>query len=198
MSIESLPLNPQDPGDAQPGGVLPAAEPLQAADPARPLGLLHRVGPLVFLVAFGFGIRRLITVLNRIPNSPEEFERLSDGLTAIIAGLSAAVIAGPIIGSRWAPFARAHRFAGKCIAAAILFWWFPFPFFIGRLVSLVLLYAIAGVYIAVCLRAALSPHRGGPVPPIGPWWSAAAAAASVLLSLLADKHNSLAFSVAID
>lgn len=185
----------------------PATGPLITADAAHepvtaPPGLpgpVHRFGPLIALAAFGLVIDRLIRFLNQIPNDPDAFNRWDAPLTAAIAILGAILLAGPIISSRWAPLARAHRFAGACIGAGIIFWWLPIPFGVARFVTWVLLYACAGVYLAINLRCALRP-RSGPhaFPASVPWWAAGAAVAAILASLLSDKHNSLAFSTAID
>jgi len=168
------------------------------APPGLP-GPVHRFGPLLLLAAFGFALYHLTRALNRIPNSAEEHQRLNAFLITIIAALGLFLLAGPVLGSRWPPLARAHRFAGHALGIAVLFWWLPAPFFITRFLSWFLLYACAGVYIALTLRIALLPKRGpAPIPALSPWWAAGAAIAAALLALLSDKHNSLAFSTAID
>lgn len=168
-------------------------------EPPRSLAALHRLGPLLLLAAAGFGIDRLILALNRVPNSPEEYERLNPTLLGLMAAVAIVIAAGPVLGSRWAPLDRAHRFAGRALCLALVFWWLPIPFYLGRFLSWLLLYACAGVYLAITLRLALRPGRGPhPIPAAASWWAAAAAIAAVLLSLLSDKHNSLAFSMAID
>lgn len=166
--------------------------------PARqPLGLFHRLGPLLLLAAAALGFARLISILNRIPNSEEEYRRLNATFLAMLAGPALVLLAGPLLGSRWPPLARAHRFPARALGLALLFWWLPVPFFLGRCLSWLLFYACAGVYLAVTLRAALLAAPG-PIPRPAPWWAAAAAIAAVLLALLSDKQNSLAFSMAID
>lgn len=168
------------------------------APPGLP-GPVHRFGPLLLLAAFGFALYHLIRALNHIPNSAEEHQRLNAFLITIIAALGLFLLAGPVISSRWAPLARGHRFTGWAIGLGVLFWWLPVPFFLGRILTWILLYACAAVYIALTLRIALLPKRGpAPIPALSPWWAAGAAIAATLLALLSDKQNSLAFSTAID
>lgn len=151
------------------------------------------------LVAAILLTRRGIDALNRVPNSPDEFTRHEGWMTKVMFALLAFIGAGAALdwNRAWPPLRWAHRCAVRLLIAGFVCFWLPVPFGITQYLTVIALYAGAGPYVWVVVRAIADELRGRPRFGLGVW-ALAASAAFVAAGLLLDKAKTLGWAFAND